>query len=89
MHKETNVRGEPGWGSRGLRARLRTSGLPFTADRGLNHGGGALEALAKQAAPVRRPPDTLRCQSCSRRCFLRSRFRESASFARRFSPGFM
>src|SRR6516165_631011 len=36
--------------------------------------------------PVRDHPPH---QSCSRRCFLRRRFRESASFARRFSPGFM
>jgi hypothetical protein len=28
-------------------------------------------------------------QSCSRRCFFRSRLRESACFTRRFSPGFI
>ncbi len=37
----------------------------------------------------RRASSRARNQSCSRRCFLRSRFRESASLARRFSPGFM
>ena len=45
-------------------------------DRGLNHGGGA-------------EPQYEQDYSCSRRCFLRKRFRESASLARRFSPGFI
>ena len=62
-------------------------------DRGLNHGAGRQAVVEQVTASDHNYVDRLRSQllrqSCSRRCFLRRRFRESASFARRFSPGFM